>query len=73
MSALVYIGTTHDASGNPRRGWIIGYGSDSPQFCNEGYAGSRALEAFGIRSDEGKYLPMIVVTPGEFRSWSKLS
>lgn len=65
---IVYIGTSHDANGNPRRGWIVDYGKHGSWFVDEGYAGRGALRSAGIvgGSDLGD-LPMIVVTPSEYR------
>lgn len=70
MSAPVYIGTTNDGNGNPRRGWIVDYGRESMRFVEEGYAGRGALRAIG----EDVYAasadsPRIAVTPGEYASW----
>lgn len=68
--AIVYIGTTNDSSGNPRRGWILEYGTANPRFCDEGYDGRQALLRYGVDAARGD-LPRIDVTPSEYRSWKK--
>lgn len=65
---LVYIGTSNDKSGNPRRGWIVNYGDTLAYFVDEGYVGRHALREAGVTS-AAEYLPMIVVTPSEYRTW----
>lgn len=69
---LVYINAGNDTNGNPRRGWIVGYGTEEPYFVDEGYLGSQALINAGISPHEGKYLPALIVTPGEYRHWLKI-
>lgn len=70
---IVYIGTTNDSSGNPRRGWIIGYGSRDAYFHDEGYGG--AAEAC-IRNGIPRAafdVPLIAVTPKTYRTWKHRS
>ena len=51
----VYIGTTHDGNGNPRRGWmIVDDTGRTVDFIDEGYQGTYALTSKypGIASTE---------------------
>lgn len=43
----VYVGTTNDVNGNPRRGWVIvgAYTGDTLDFVNEGYNGTAELRS----------------------------
>jgi len=67
----VYIATTNDTNGNPRRGWIVfGERGSVKGFVDEGYLGSAALAEAGWGSIE-RTAQRINVTPGEFRAWKK--
>jgi len=68
----VYISTTNDTSGNPRRGWIIFDDTGhSSTFIDEGYLGKAALAQGGFPTIARTYT-RINVTPGEYRSWMKV-
>lgn len=70
MSRLaVYVGTTNDTSGNPRRGWIIFDGDGHHEgFVDEGYEGGGALKGYpGIRRTHYR----IQITPAEYRALNK--
>lgn len=68
---IVYIGTINDSSGNPRRGWIIGYDSGDPRFVDEGYEGRQALARYDIAPAAGD-VPRIEVAAREYRSWMRV-
>jgi len=70
---VVYIGAANDANGNPRRGWIVGYGSAAPFFVDEGYSGVSQLAAFGVSRRQADDCPRIAVTPAEYRAWNNLA
>jgi hypothetical protein len=66
----IYVATTNNTSGNPRRGWIIGeiegrncYPID---FVDEGYYGTGALGRKGYVGIPTT--PRIDITPGEYRT-----
>lgn len=60
---LIYIGTTNDTSGNPRRGWIR---TDSDgkalEWIEEGYEGRGAIAGY----NDGETMK-ITVQPAEFK------
>lgn len=68
---LVYIGTLNTTSGNPRRGWIIDYGSADAWFVDEGYMGRGALRVAGVA--ESGDVQMLTVTPSQYRYWLGLA
>lgn len=68
---LVYVATTHDVNGNPRRGWVQLDGSgDRVRFYDEGYAGRGALPNH-LR--DGASWDPLRITPGEYRRLLKLA
>jgi len=67
---IVYIAALNDANGNPRRGWVVGYGTVDAYFVDEGYRGRQALKARGIDPALGD-LPRIPVPASEYRYWMK--
>lgn len=66
---LVYIGTTNTTYGNPRRGWIVNYGTQDAFFVDEGYEGRQALKRHGIDPAAGD-VPKLDVTASVYRFWS---
>lgn len=60
---LVYIGTTNDTNGNPRRGWMRTTAAGNPLgWIEEGYLGSAAIAGY----DDGETVK-ITVSPSEFK------
>jgi hypothetical protein len=70
----LYLCTTNDTSGNPRRGWVVFRGGIPSAFVHEGYRGHSALSDYlGEKSahDIGGSWYRVLVTPSEFRNWVK--
>ena len=68
---VVYIAAPNDSNGNPRRGWIVGYGETYPaRFVDEGYEGRQALRAVGLDPSAGD-VPRIAVSASEYRDWKR--
>lgn len=66
---LVYIGTTNDTSGNPRRGWMRTTAAGNPLgWIEEGYLGRGAIEGY----DDGETVK-ITVSPSEFKRIKKMA
>ena len=66
---LVYIGTTNDTSGNPRRGWMRTTAAGNPLgWIEEGYQGRGAIEGY----DDGETVK-ITVSPSEFKRLKKMA
>ena len=60
---LIYIATTNDTNGNPRRGWIRTTSAGQPLgWIEEGYEGSGAIRGY----DDGESMK-INVQPSEFK------
>jgi hypothetical protein len=60
---LIYIATTNDTNGNPRRGWIRTTSAGQPLgWIEEGYEGSGAIRGY----DDGESMK-INVQPAEFK------
>ena len=61
---LIYIATTNDTNGNPRRGWIRTNCSTGKalEWVEEGYEGHGAIRAY----DDGETMK-ITVAPAEFK------
>ena len=70
MFTLIYLATTNDTNGNPRRAWfeINDFGLATGVWL-EGYAGSGVLP--NRLRDACLSCPRINVQPKEFRSWVK--
>jgi hypothetical protein len=74
MKVAIYLATTNDRNGNPRRGWLIVETTTgaSVEFVDEGYLGHAALvKRYGPNT--GARLAQtavgrINVTPGEYRA-----
>lgn len=66
---LLYIGTTNDTSGNPRRGWIRTTAAGQPiGWIEEGYLGNGAIAGY----DDGETMK-ITVSPAEFKRLKKMA
>lgn len=66
---LIYIATTNDTNGNPRRGWIATTAAGQPlRWIEEGYQGSGAIA--GI--DDGETFK-ITVQPTEFKRLKRMA
>ena len=69
----LYLCTTNDTSGNPRRGWVVFRDGIPSAFVLEGYRGDYALSeylgtpAFLVRGASYR----VQVAPSEFRNWLK--
>lgn len=67
---LIYIGTTNDASGNPRRGWLRTTAAGQVLgWIEEGYEGRNAIAGY----DDGESVK-ITVSPAEYKrlkNWGK--
>jgi hypothetical protein len=60
---LIYIATTNDTNGNPRRGWIRTTSAGQPLgWIEEGYEGHGAIRGY----DDGESMK-ITVLPSEFK------
>jgi hypothetical protein len=60
---LIYIATTNDTNGNPRRGWIRTTSAGQPLgWIEEGYEGHGAIRGY----DDGESMK-INVQPAEFK------
>lgn len=68
----LYLCTTNDTSGNPRRGWVVFRGGYPDAFIHEGYRGMDALHRYFESHDEvsGSWY-RVVVSPSEFKNWVK--
>ena len=69
----LYLCTTNDTSGNPRRGWVVFRGGSPSAFVHEGYRGIDALSRYvgdSAYSVAGSWYA-VQVTPSEFRKWVK--
>jgi hypothetical protein len=70
----LYLCTTNDTSGNPRRGWVVFRSGVPSAFVWEGYKGDSALaEYLGLsfaRDVAGSWY-RVQVAPSEFRNWVK--
>ena len=79
----LYLCTTNDTSGNPRRGWVVFRGGSPSAFVHEGYRGIDALSRYVGDSALAEYLGLsfardvagswyrVQVAPSEFRNWVK--
>lgn len=47
MITIIYLKSTNDTNGNPRRGWLV-VTEDFTRFVDEGYAGPHAIEEAGF-------------------------
>lgn len=66
---LIYIATTNDVSGNPRRGWIRTTAAGKPLgWIEEGYEGHGAIRGY----DDGESMK-ITVQPAEFKRLKKMA
>ena len=66
---LIYIATTNDTNGNPRRGWIRTTSAGQPLgWIEEGYEGSGAIRGY----DDGESMK-INVQPAEFKRLKRLA
>jgi len=67
---LIYIATTNDTNGNPRRGWIrTNCSTGQPlEWIEEGYEGHGAIRAY----DDGESMK-ITVAPSEFKRLKKMA
>ncbi len=66
---LIYIGTTNDTSGNPRRGWIRTTSAGQVLgWIEEGYEGRGAIAGY----DDGESVK-ITVAPAEFKRLKRMS
>jgi hypothetical protein len=66
---LIYIATTNDTNGNPRRGWVRTTATGQPvAWIEEGYEGRGAIAGL----DEGETMK-ITVAPSEFKRLKKLA
>ncbi len=70
----VYLCTTNDTSGNPRRGWVVFRGGTPSAFVFEGYKGTLALSEYlglSLYDDVSGSHYRVQVAPSEFRNWVK--
>ncbi len=66
---LIYIGTTNDTSGNPRRGWMRTTSAGQVLgWIEEGYEGRGAIAGY----DDGESVK-ITVAPAEFKRLKRMS
>jgi hypothetical protein len=66
---LIYIATTNDTSGNPRRGWIrTTSAGQAIGWIEEGYLGYSAIAGY----DDGETMK-ITVSPAEFKRQKKMA
>lgn len=69
----LYLCTTNDTSGNPRRGWVVFRGGTPSAFVFEGYLGDTALSRYlgeSWHACAGSHY-RVQVAPSEFRNWVK--
>ena len=70
MFTLIYLATTNDTNGNPRRAWFeINDFGRATGVWEEGYSGSSALPK--RLHDARLSCPRINVQPKEFKAWIK--
>lgn len=69
----LYLCTTNDSSGNPRRGWVVFRSGVPSAFVFEGYKGGSALSEYLGESyhEVGGAWYRVQVSPSEFRNWVK--
>ena len=66
---LIYIGTTNDTNGNPRRGWMRTTSAGQVLgWIEEGYEGRGAIAGY----DDGESVK-ITVAPAEFKRLKRMS
>jgi len=66
---LIYIATTNDANGNPRRGWMRTTSAGQPLgWIEEGYLGRGAIAGY----DDGESVK-ITVQPTEFKRLRRMA
>jgi hypothetical protein len=66
---LIYITTTNDTSGNPRRGWMATTAAGQPlSWIEEGYLGRAAIAGY----DDGESVK-ITVAPAEFKRLKRMA
>ena len=68
----LYLCTTNDTSGNPRRGWVVFRGGTPSAFVHEGYRGMDSLYRYFESHNEvsGSWY-RVEVSPSEFKKWVK--
>ena len=71
---VIYVNAGNDASGNPRRGWLVILRGAHHGFVDEGYSGRGAFDGgpFEHLKDSAWNAPEVSITPGEYRKLCKL-